>query len=455
MARQSIPRSDLYGDLGVDPSADTDAIEAAYRDLIDPLSRSNAAADVRRAARLRVAREWLTDPDLRSRYDASRARAAARAEKAAADEAQAMAALPPEAGPSEDADLVPDATPAADIPWPARDLHRQSPDIEWSSTPDEAREDSTSARRRSGLPLGVLGLVALAAVVMIGTYALATNVFTGRSGPTATPQIAAVSQPVEPSAVPSEAPSLAPTVPPSAPPPSSGPTDVPADVAAMQQAAWGTLDSLRTAAEAGDVAAAQGFLGDTAPGLRRSGLRRATFPEVDPSAIRIDYSDTLYLAFAGEDRLTSPDKVTWTFDYGDRPLAVYRSPSGEPIHDLWWEESDGQHHLFVRVSMATVSRSNVAVDVHYTFDPARPDDAAYFGRSEGVITSVSFDGLAAGSFEASPIELAGSDSLGLLATFDSATGVPDRLEIGITFTNPRTATSDDRAIETVFALDVR
>ena len=98
VARQSIPRSDLYGDLGVDPSADAVAIEAAYRDLIDRLAQSEATKDLRRAARLRLAHEWLTDPERRSRYDASRAKAAARAEKAAEVEARELSGLrePPE-----------------------------------------------------------------------------------------------------------------------------------------------------------------------------------------------------------------------------------------------------------------------------------------------------------------------------------------------------------------------
>jgi hypothetical protein len=459
VARQSIPRSDLYGDLGVDPSADADAIESAYRDLIDPLSASEATADVRRAARLRVAREWLTDPELRSRYDASRARAAARAEQAAAEEAQAFAQSTSDAAATDPAapdPAAPDPAASPDIPWPVRDLQRESPDIQWSSTPADASDDRRTARRDGRLPLGVLGLVALAAVVMIGTYALATNgIFTNvAANPTATAQGAGASQAAEPSAAATEVPSVAPSVAPSAPPASVAPSGVTADVAAMQQAAWQTLESLRTAAATGDVAAAQAFLGDTADGLRRSGLRRATFPQLDASAITIDSSDTLYLAFAATDRLTSPDGVAWTFDYGDRPLAAYRSPSGEPVHDLWWEETDGRHHLFVQVSVATLSRIGVRVDLRWSFDPARPDDATYFRRSTVAVTTVTFDGTPV-AITSSPLSMDGF--LGLTATTPlvGVEGVPSRLGIGITFTNPRTATADDRHIETVFTLDVR
>jgi hypothetical protein len=222
----------------------------------------------------------------------------------------------------------------------------------------------------------------------------------------------------------------------------------------MQQAAWQTLESLRTAAASGDVSAAQSYLGDSAPGLRRSGLRRATFPQLDPGSITVDASDTLYLAVAGADHLTSPDGVDWTFDYGDRPLAAYRSPNGEPVHDLWWEETDGQHHLFVQVSVATLSRNGVTVDVRWSFDAARPDDATYFRRSTAAITSVTLDG-APVSITSTPLPMDGLTSLTLTTTLGGAEALPSRLNIGITFTNPRTATSDDRHIETVFALDVR
>src|SRR5262245_42443840 len=84
VARQSIPRFDLYAALGVDPSADLVAIEQAYLDLIDAHSGNTGAATERRIFRARVAREWLTDPDLRARYDTSRARAASRSAARAA-----------------------------------------------------------------------------------------------------------------------------------------------------------------------------------------------------------------------------------------------------------------------------------------------------------------------------------------------------------------------------------
>jgi hypothetical protein len=376
-------------------------------------------------------------------------RPAARAEKAAAEEAAALAG-------------VPDASDLPGIPWPARDLERSAPEIQWSFVPETDADEDARPRRRAGVPLGAIGLIALAAVVMVGTYALATNLgFMGVAVvPTASPagHTTPVAAPTSSSVPPTELPSSAPTVEPSAPPPPSlAPSGDPAEMAAMQQAAWETLEALRTAATTGDVAAAQPLLGDTAPGLRSSGLRRATFPELDATAITIEVADAGYLATAGADRLTSTDGAAWTFDYANRPLAAYRSPSGEPIHDLWWVESDGEHHLFVRVSVATLSRSGVSVDVHWSFDPARPGDATYFRRATVVISSATLDGAAA-EVAASALPMDGLTTLtatAMLTGVDVVGGVPARLAIGLTFTNPRTATSEDRGIETIFALDVR
>ena len=122
--------------------------------------------------------------------------------------------------------------------------------------------------------------------------------------------------------------------------------------------------------------------------------------------------------------------------------------------DLWWEEADGEHHLFVQVSVATLSRNGVAVDVQWSFDPSRPDDATYFQRSTVLITSVAPDDTPA-EVTASAVPIEGLTSLTATATLTGAEGVPGRVEVGLTFTNPKTATSDPRAIETVFALDVR
>ena len=441
VARQSIPRFDLYGELGVEPSANSDVIEAAYRALIDRQPDAATAADVRSGARLRVAREWLTDPARRTRYDASRARAAARAEKAADAEARELAAAAPEE-PSE----------ATAIPWPARDLDRPAPGIEWSATADQglAGPSRASGSRR---PIGVVALVGLAVVVGVATYLLAfglPSADVADGGQTAPPPAQTVAAGT---ASPQPEPTAAVTAEPTAIP-TPGATEPPSDVATLQNAAWTTIEAVKAAAAARDVAAAQALLGDSAPGLRVSGLRQATFPLVGAEDIGIQREGELYVALAGDDRLTSTDGVTWTFDYGDRPLAAYRSPGAEPVHDLWWEESDGEHHLFLRVAVATISRSGVTADVRWTFDPSRPDDATYFQNAGLVISSVQLGGVDYAVTGETAL-IAGLTRLNLDGTLDPGATVAPQLILGLSVTNPRTIGGDPRLIDTAWTLTVR
>ncbi len=71
---ESIPDFDLYAELGVAPDADADAIRAAHREVVrqvHPDVRVDENEDDQ-AKRLNVARDWLTDPARRTRYDESR-----------------------------------------------------------------------------------------------------------------------------------------------------------------------------------------------------------------------------------------------------------------------------------------------------------------------------------------------------------------------------------------------
>ena len=72
---ESIPDFDLYAVLGVAPDADDEAIRAAHREGVrlahpDVAPGGDATDDL--AKRLNVARDWLTDPVRRARYDESR-----------------------------------------------------------------------------------------------------------------------------------------------------------------------------------------------------------------------------------------------------------------------------------------------------------------------------------------------------------------------------------------------
>ncbi len=232
------------------------------------------------------------------------------------------------------------------------------------------------------------------------------------------------------------------------------PTEFVVPPAALRQAAWNTIQSLAAAAAAADVATAQTLLGDTAPGLRASGLKRAVFPTINQADISTQREGSLYVALAGNDRLTSPDGVTWTFDYGDRPLAAYRMPSGIPPVDLFWIESDGKHHLYLRVAVATVSKSGVTADFTWHYAADRPDDATYFRRASLLITSVTFDDTPI-SVTATSMPMRGVTTLAATATFTGVPTVPDLLTIGVRVSNPRTADGAARATDVVFKLEVR
>ena len=503
MARQSIPRFDLYAELGVEPSADDGAIEAAYHAQIDHhLPNVDASATRRRVARLNQARDWLSDSELRSRYDASQARAAARSTAgapagrrspgpkagtrprkpaprrakapaagtgaAAAAETDAAAAAETEAAATgtvgaaaaaaaatgltaseaaeaearaaaeaQAAAAAPPITPApapADFSWPAADFVRAA-----------TRVDPPPPRRSSRRVLrGVAGLAALVAVLALIVLALTMR-------PT-TP--VAVASPTAPAATPT----AIPETPTPQPEPTVAVTPLPTEFvvppAALQQAAWSTIQALAAAAAAGDVATAQTMLGDTAPGLRASGLKRAVFPTIDQGDISTQREGEVYVALAGDDRLTSPDGVTWTFDYADRPLRAYAWPAGIPARDLFWIERDGKHHLYLRVAVATVSKSGVTVEFTWHYAADRPDDATYFRRATLLISSVALDDTPI-TVTAASMPMRGVTTLTATATFTGVPTVPDLLTIGVTVSNPRTAGGAARAIDVVFKLEGR
>lgn len=67
-----VPEFDLYGSLGVLTTATIDEIEMAFRAEAKrhhPDTSAEPAGATGRMQRLNVARDWLTDPELRRRYD--------------------------------------------------------------------------------------------------------------------------------------------------------------------------------------------------------------------------------------------------------------------------------------------------------------------------------------------------------------------------------------------------
>ena len=72
-SNEPIPPFDLYIELEVDPGATTETIEAAWRSLVRR-HHPDAGSSDERIKRLNLARDWLTDPERRRRYDADRLR---------------------------------------------------------------------------------------------------------------------------------------------------------------------------------------------------------------------------------------------------------------------------------------------------------------------------------------------------------------------------------------------
>jgi curved DNA-binding protein CbpA len=72
---QLVPEDDLYATLELGTDAPPEAIELAWRALLKrhhPDVAGEDAAALDRAKRINVAHDWLSDPDLRARYDADR-----------------------------------------------------------------------------------------------------------------------------------------------------------------------------------------------------------------------------------------------------------------------------------------------------------------------------------------------------------------------------------------------
>ena len=68
--RPSIPSDDLYARLGVPRDASPEAIDLAWRGLLRKHHPDIAGPDaLELAKRINVAHDWLSDPDLRGRYD--------------------------------------------------------------------------------------------------------------------------------------------------------------------------------------------------------------------------------------------------------------------------------------------------------------------------------------------------------------------------------------------------
>src|SRR5258707_13808743 len=71
--RPTLPIDDLYARLELPTDASREAIEVAWRGLLRLHHPDVAGPDgLERAKRINVAHDWLSDPELRARYDQER-----------------------------------------------------------------------------------------------------------------------------------------------------------------------------------------------------------------------------------------------------------------------------------------------------------------------------------------------------------------------------------------------
>jgi curved DNA-binding protein CbpA len=219
----------------------------------------------------------------------------------------------------------------------------------------------------------------------------------------------------------------------------------PAQLRALQQGAQRTLRSLATAAAAGDVAVAGALLGDTAPGLRASGLRKASFPDVAAADITVVRSGDRWISTAGVDELVSKDGASWTFDYGDRPLATF---TGAFERDLYWLAPGGRRDLYLRVTSVKASRDGLAVRFAWEFGPGA---ASYLTGATIAISSVTL-GTRSMPLTGAPSVTIGSGTRVATRQVEGSVDIPSVLLIQVTV-SPRTSGSERaRPISTVFEL---
>ena len=189
--RDPIPHLDLYAELEVEPGATVEAIEAAYR---AQMKRSHpdlaGPGGLERSKRLNLARDWLTDPGRRARYDASR-----RARRAAPAARRAAPAPASRDRPAPRSSRTTPGTPAA---WRRR------------ATAGPRRPPAAGPRRRRRQSPAVVQ--ALAVISVIAVLVLAGVIVglrdVGRDGlaatqpptlaPTASPPVLTASSPGEP-----------------------------------------------------------------------------------------------------------------------------------------------------------------------------------------------------------------------------------------------------------------
>jgi hypothetical protein len=219
----------------------------------------------------------------------------------------------------------------------------------------------------------------------------------------------------------------------------------PAQLRALQQGAQRTLRSLASAAATGDMAVARALLGDSAPGLRASGLQKASFPDVAAGDIAVVRSGDEWIATTGLDRLVSRDGSSWTFDYADRPLAIF---TGAFERDLFWLAPGGRRDLYLRVTSVRASRDGLGIRLAWEFGPGA---ASYLKGASIAISSVTL-GTRPMPVTGVPSVTVGTSARVATTKVEGSVEIPSVLLIQVTVSPHTSGNEGARPISTVFEL---
>jgi hypothetical protein len=288
---------------------------------------------------------------------------------------------------------------------------------------------SSLADRRTAIGLVAASMTGL---IVVATLIGATSLFQPKfTGGVAGIQASGGDEPtLPPVAIATASPS------PSEPSPSTSPGSIdPAQLASLQHGAWNTIRRLRLYAIAVNVPGAQRLLGDSAPGLRGSGLARADFPVVKPADIAITMDGTGWQATAGSDTLTSSNGTTWSFDYGNRPLARYLSTATRHMYFLG--PSGSQHTVNVTVSSITISRSSILAAFKWSYgsDTRYGNDGPYFSGDRLVVSGLTLGGRTIPIADGVAADL-GASALSAVLRIPGESLVPGAVLVGVAVIDP-------------------
>lgn len=203
------PDFDLYETLEVSPRASAEMIDAAWKVMLrrhhpDTGGRSSGEAA---AKRINVAHDWLSDPGLRARYDATRAVGSPPQPRAPSFQPPTFRTTAPTptrtgARPQARGSASGPATPAATPTTPRSSAANAAPRAATAPRPAAPRAEPPAdtprprrARQRRGIPRATGFVVAILIGVLAGLVYLWPTVFEPRAGASPSPSVTRTSPP--------------------------------------------------------------------------------------------------------------------------------------------------------------------------------------------------------------------------------------------------------------------